>query len=575
MSVTLNFAGPRISFTAVKRLVLILLICAAALVLPAAAANAEMNFQTTTLEPAGNIVEDVAVGDVDGRNGPDIVTAYAEGGISVQLNDGHGHFGAPQMYATGCDVKQIELADVGAPPSSIFPDGHLDAVISCSFNGGETIELGRMFGDGSGGFSAPVMFPESDYGSFNGLALSHQAFALVEYRGATGPPVPVWTRLVQPESFHFHRYLCLSYDWSTVQCVEGEGPQPYAPLVAGRVAEAELFSYGGALPEALLDWGPNGVWHASTRDFGPEPASREPADIWRSITIGDLQGDGPDILTSAGTSGAVLEEAASGRVSVLYGNTAEGVPPQHATTFPSELGVEGIATGDFDLDGHTDVVGSDWHYSAATGAVGGVFFQSGDGAGHLGAPQEIPLYTGERYNYDPVRVADLDANGTPDVVADRRRRGSRSAEPEDSAAGHPGPHGNPADESGGQRPVRYQEAAEAGEPAHLRGPAARDGDQPTDGKCQPDHHDPAQREGQRKRLHGQGEEADRDRQSSYQGPRGQDRTAEAEALHRRPKAAEERRAARQAHDRRRLQRRRQADEVRGTDDQAAQEEEER
>jgi hypothetical protein len=272
-----------------------------------------------------------------------------------------------------------------------------------------------MFGDGSGGFSAPDIFPESNYGSFNGLALSHQAFALVEFRGPTGPPVPTWTRLVQSGSFEFKRFLCLSYDWSTAQCIEDEATQPYAPLVAGRVAEAELFTYGG--PEGLLDWGPSGGWHAGTRDFGPEPTSREPADIWRSITIGDLNGDGPDILTSAGTSGAVPEEPASGRVSVLYGNTAEGVPPQHATTFPSELGVEGIATGDFDLDGHTDVVGTDFHYSAATGGIGGVFFQSGDGAGHLGSPQELPLYSGERFNYAPVRVADLDGNGTPDVIA--------------------------------------------------------------------------------------------------------------------------------------------------------------
>jgi hypothetical protein len=112
----------------------------------------------------------------------------------------------------------------------------------------------------------------------------------------------------------------------------------------------------------------------------------------------------------------VPEEPASGRISILYGN-AEGVPPQHATTFPSALGVEGIATGDFDLDGHADVVGSYWHYSASAGGVGGVFFQSGDGAGHLGAPQELPLDSGEGFNYDPVRVADLDGNGTADVVA--------------------------------------------------------------------------------------------------------------------------------------------------------------
>jgi hypothetical protein len=399
--------------TTVKRLILVLFTCAMATLLPVAAASAEVSFQTTTLEPAG-FVEDVAVGDVDGVNGPDIVTAYSEGGIGVQLNDGHGHFGPTHMYATGCETDQVELADVGAPPSSIFPDGHLDAVISCSFGGGETIELGRMFGDGGGGFSAPVLFPESSYGSFNGLSLSHQGFALVEFRGPTGPPVPAWTRLVQ--SGGFHRLFCVSYDWSTAQCANvGEEEEPYVPLVAGRVAEAELFSYGGS--EGLLDWGPEGGWHASTRDFGPEPVSGDPAHIWRSIAIGDLQGDGPDILTAAGTGGGVPGEPASGRVSVLYGNDAEGVLPQHATTFPSALGVQGLATGDFDLDGHTDVVGSYWNYSAAAGGVGGVFVQSGDGAGHLAAPQELPLYSGERFDYDPVRVADLNADGTPDVVA--------------------------------------------------------------------------------------------------------------------------------------------------------------
>ena len=193
-------------------------------------------------------------------NGPDLVTAYTEGGVTVQLNDGHGHFGAPKTFATGCDTNQVEIADVGAPPSSIFTDGHPDAVISCSYGGGETIELGRMFGDGAGGLSEPAMFPESDYGSFNGLALSHQGFALAEFRGTSGPPIPVWTRLVQPSSFHFARLFCLSYDWSTAQCkTVGEGPEPYVPVVAGRVAEAEAFTNGG--PEGLLAWGPtSGVW---------------------------------------------------------------------------------------------------------------------------------------------------------------------------------------------------------------------------------------------------------------------------------------------------------------------------
>jgi hypothetical protein len=397
--------------TTLKRALFLTLTCVA-LLFPAASASADFSFQTTTLEPpAGGRVEDVAVGDLDGVNGPDVVTAYEEGGLSVQLNDGHGHFGAPQMYATGCRVSQVELADVGAPPSSIFPDGHLDAVFTCVFNGGDTIYLGRMFGDGAGGLSEPDMFPESAYGFANGLALSHQGFALFDFRGPSGPPVPAWSYL-EGGLGGFHRFLCVSFDWSTRQCTATA--EPGAPLVAGQVAEAELFTTGGS--EGLLDWGFHPEERAGTRDFGPLPKVTAGGDASLSIAIGDLQGDGPDILTSAGTSGAVPEEPATGRVSVLYGD-AGGVPVQHATTFPSELGVEGISTGDFDLDGHTDLVGTDWHWSAATGGVGGVFFQAGNGAGQLGTPQETPLYNGERFDVNPPLVADLDGNGTPDVVA--------------------------------------------------------------------------------------------------------------------------------------------------------------
>jgi hypothetical protein len=405
------FEDSAVIFTVVKRLLLLSLACVGLLV-PVSSASAAFSFQTTTVEPpAGERVEDVAVGDLDGINGPDLVTAYEAGGLSVQLNDGHGHFGAPHMYPTGCRVSQVELADVGAPPSGIQPDGHLDAVFTCVSNGGETIYLGRMFGDGAGGLSAPDMFPESAYGSFNGLAASHQSFALFEFRGPSGPPVPAWSYL---EGFGgFHRFLCVSFDWATRQCTNSA--EPGAPFVAGRVAEAELFTTGGS--EGLLDWGFHPEERASTRDFGPVPHQTAPGDAWLSIAIGDLQGDGPDILTSAGTGGAVPEEPATGRISVLYGTDAAGVPVQHATTFPSALGVEGIATGDFDLDGHTDVVGTSWSYSPAAGGVGTVFFQAGNGAGQLGAPQETPLYNGERFDVNPPLVADLDGNGTPDVVA--------------------------------------------------------------------------------------------------------------------------------------------------------------
>ncbi|HSC20212.1 MAG TPA: hypothetical protein VLC07_00620, partial [Solirubrobacterales bacterium] len=98
----------------------------------APSAGADFSFQATALAPAGTTIRDVAVGDLDGKNGPDIVSSYEKGGLAVQLNDGGGgHFGAPHLYPAPCDVLQVELADLGASNTNNAPDGHLDAAIVC------------------------------------------------------------------------------------------------------------------------------------------------------------------------------------------------------------------------------------------------------------------------------------------------------------------------------------------------------------------------------------------------------------------------------------------------------------
>ncbi|HEX4307252.1 MAG TPA: VCBS repeat-containing protein [Solirubrobacterales bacterium] len=402
-----------------KRLVSIAFVLAAFLVV-AAPASAAFEFQATTLEPlSGKSVEAVALGELDGHDGPDLVTAYAEGeagGIAVQLNDGHGHFGAPTFYPTGCRVSQVELADVGAAPESISPDGNLDAVVTCVQSGGDSIFLERMFGNGAGGFSSPVPFVESAYGFDNGLALSHQSFALAAYRGTSGPPIPIWTYLEDLGSFHFARVFCFSYDWQTRNCTSYEtAPQPYVPVVSGVIAQAIAFTGGGS--QGMIAWGPaSGVWTGAEADLGPTPESPDPADgIWRGIVVADLAHDGPDLIGSEGTSG-IDGEPITGHIAVNYGDNEHGVPPQHATIFSTAGGVSNISSGDFNGDGNTDIVGTYHRYASGLG-TGGVFFQEGNGAGSIGAPQEIPLYEGENWDTGPIRVADLDGNGTPDVVA--------------------------------------------------------------------------------------------------------------------------------------------------------------
>jgi hypothetical protein len=398
-----------------KRLVPLLLVLFV-LLSTAACAEADVAFQATALPSAGTTLRDVAVGDLDGHNGPDIVSSYSDGGIAVQLNDGSGHFGAPQVYPTNCDVLQIELADLGASNTNNTPDGHLDAAIVCgSYLGGEEKYLGRLTGDGNGGFGEARVVLSLGFGFAN--PDGPQIMALTDVRAPGLPPVPAYSYAYQTfEHFEtqFRRKLCFTYDWETPTCLSSSDPEPGPLFLPIKIADARLDTLGG--DKGILGWGPEPVWHASTRELAMPPPSTGPN--FYSLATGDLAADGPDEMSAAGTSGSGYQDSPpSGVVNVLYGDIAGGVPDQVGTKFESAPGVTNIAIGDFDLDGKNDLVGSSWSYTPGSGAVGSVFVQSGDGAGHLGPPQMIPLYHGETFSTAPVRVADLDGNGSPDVVA--------------------------------------------------------------------------------------------------------------------------------------------------------------
>jgi len=100
-------------------------------------------------------------------------------------------------------------------------------------------------------------------------------------------------------------------------------------------------------------------------------------------------------------------------INVLHG-TASGLPDQIPTHVTSVAGIEQIALGDFTGDGKMDVLG-------ATG-YGRAVVHAGDGAGNLGAPQDVPLVGYQNGAYATtvaLAAADLDHNGVLDaVVAD-------------------------------------------------------------------------------------------------------------------------------------------------------------
>jgi hypothetical protein len=97
----------------------------------------------------------VALGDLDGVHGKDIVIAlWQPGKVGVMLNHGDGTFGALQQYSAGpeCVGKavEVELGDVTSPAGFFVQDGKLDAYVTC------TPYVVRLTGDGTGALGSPL-----------------------------------------------------------------------------------------------------------------------------------------------------------------------------------------------------------------------------------------------------------------------------------------------------------------------------------------------------------------------------------------------------------------------------------
>jgi hypothetical protein len=113
----------------------------------------------------------LAVGDVNGDNHPDIITAFESDEVLVNLGTGNGDFAGPVSYAAGVTPRSPAVTDING-------DGLLDLVIANEGRWDGTDYAGKgvsvLLGYGTGGFAAPEHFTTSDpafdvvAGDFNG-----------------------------------------------------------------------------------------------------------------------------------------------------------------------------------------------------------------------------------------------------------------------------------------------------------------------------------------------------------------------------------------------------------------------
>jgi hypothetical protein len=120
-----------------------------------------MNFTTTGIFPAGSDPRSVAVGDLDGNNGLDLVlTDYSlsDGGIDavlVLLNAGNFNFAAAETYDAYKGAQSVAIGDLDE-------DGALDLAVA---NAGDNTDPGNvsvLMNEGIGVFATPLTFLADD-----------------------------------------------------------------------------------------------------------------------------------------------------------------------------------------------------------------------------------------------------------------------------------------------------------------------------------------------------------------------------------------------------------------------------
>jgi fibronectin type 3 domain-containing protein len=326
--------------------------------------------------PVGSWPEAVAVGDVtgDGRNDIVLTTTYYfdptnDYHVFVFAQRADGTLAAPVSYAAGGSPVSVAIGDITG-------DGRADVVV------------------GLDGFGVQV-FPQTSAGTLGAPTLAGYSD----------------TRLIRLGQLNGDGRLDVaSVGRSSVAVFYNDGqgalkPPSTYPVAAGDLETGDVTGDGR---DDLVALGNNNVyvWPQLTGGLGPAAATYPTgANLWgaHGLGVGDVTGDGrSDVVVSYGGNWP------NSFVAVLAQNQyLELDPPIAYATLDIP---EPIDTGDFDLDGRTDVGLLHGGFNTA-----GVHRQQGNGT--LFPEERYGIPYASHYSLHGVAVGDVTGDGTPDLVA--------------------------------------------------------------------------------------------------------------------------------------------------------------
>jgi hypothetical protein len=341
--------------------------------------NGNGTFQAPVSYSVGNPIA-IAVGDFNGDGKPDIAATNSNGAdLSVLLGNGDGTFQAAVNYGTNGYSNHLVVGDFNR-------DGALD--IATALNG-----VHVYLGNGDGSFRTPVNYS---------ISASLYSLALADFNGDGAPDLAVGT----------NAGVC-------VLAGSGSGTFPggcqtiYSSTVgyAYRVFPGDFNGDGKADLAVESTYGSVVVLIGNGDGSFQAPTSYSIFSNSQNLAIGDFNGDGfADLVTSSSNY--------SNTVQFLFGNgdgTFQAALPSPPLTSAFSPYLAGLAVGEFNGDGVTDIAVADYYGSVVHVLLGGAVPDMSVSLSHgAGLTQG---QTGAFYTISIANVGDLASYGAVGVTA--------------------------------------------------------------------------------------------------------------------------------------------------------------